>query len=90
MTTQPEMLRAGQPALNPDERSRQVAFILARVFQDVCRLPLPVRLRTWGDSVVRRPPESGGSTRQAERLAFEQGRMGVDQVLVTRSEGTHR
>ena len=42
--------------------------------------------RRWSSSWARRRPGSGGSTSSAARLAFRDGRMGVDQILCVRPD----
>ncbi|NUP49651.1 MAG: class I SAM-dependent methyltransferase [Catenulispora sp.] len=85
MTTPSATPGTRPPASIPDSGS-QVAATLARMFQDVCGMPLPVRLRAWDDSVAG--PAGGPevvlrSPAALRRLVWRPNELGLAQAYVT-------
>jgi cyclopropane-fatty-acyl-phospholipid synthase len=86
MTTQPTITRTRRSAPNPEPHATQAALTLARVFEDLCGMPLPVRLRAWDDSVAG--PADGPevvlrSPAALRRLVWHPNELGLAQAYVT-------
>lgn len=86
MSTKAPLPTGHQPSLRSHAEGGGVAPVLARVFGDVCRTPLPVRLRAWDDSVAG--PEAGPevvvrSPAALRRLLWRPNELGLAQAYVT-------
>ncbi|MEY9932270.1 cyclopropane-fatty-acyl-phospholipid synthase [Catenulispora sp. GP43] len=86
MTTKSTIPAGLRPAPGTQAPGRGIAAELARLFGDICGMPLPVRLRAWDDSLAG--PSDGPevvlpSPAALRRLLWHPNELGLAQAYVT-------